>query len=101
MRWKPLSAFLLFEFALAGDGQGLVLDTHVDILQIDIRQVGFQNQLVFGLVDIDGGRPGPVGPRLIEQRVKASSKRRRLANGSKWVRDMVLKAPHYCDFEVA
>jgi hypothetical protein len=57
---------LLFELALAGDGERLVLDADIDVLEIDIRQIGFHHQLVFGFIDVHGGRPGPVGLGLVE-----------------------------------
>ena len=30
-------------------------------------QVGLEDQFVLGLIDVDGGRPGPVGLGLAEQ----------------------------------
>ena len=57
----------MFELALAGDGQGLVFDADVDVLQIDIGEVGFEDQFVLGFEDIDGGGPGPIGLRLGEE----------------------------------
>jgi len=56
-----LGGVALFERALAGDGERLVFHADVDVLQFDIRQIGFQNQFVFGLVNIDRRRPGAVG----------------------------------------
>ena len=57
---------VLFELAFAGDRKCLILNAHVDVLQIDVRQIGLQNQFVFRLIDIDGRRPGPIGLRLGE-----------------------------------
>src|SRR6516164_292370 len=59
-----LDGVLLFELALAGDREGLVFDADVDVFEFDIRQVGFEDEFVLGLVDIDGGRPRPVGLRF-------------------------------------
>ncbi len=55
-----LDVLVLFEFALAAQGQGLVFDADVDVFDFDVGQVGLQGQGVFGFEDIDGGRPGPV-----------------------------------------
>jgi hypothetical protein len=86
-----LPVVLLFELAFAGDGEGLVLDADIDVLHIDIRQIGLQDQLVFGFVDVDGGRPGPVGLGLGEHAGEGVLEEAdRIGQcGSKWVRDMV------------
>src|ERR1017187_6667479 len=55
----------LAELALARNGQRLVLHANVNVLQIDVRQIGFQHQFVLGLVDVHGRRPRTVGARLI------------------------------------
>ncbi len=48
---------LLLELALAADGERVVLDAHVNVLFLDARQIGFQHQLVFGLLNVHGGGP--------------------------------------------
>src|SRR5664280_151462 len=56
-----------FEFALAGDGEGLVFHSHVDVLGVDVGQIGLDDEFVLGFIDIDGGRPRAIGLRLGEE----------------------------------
>ena len=50
----PLVVALVFELAFAGDGQGLVFDAYVDVLGVYVGEVGFDDEFVLGLVDVDG-----------------------------------------------
>src|ERR1019366_8402 len=61
----PLLGLFLVELALARNLQRLVLHFDVNVLQIDVRQIGFQHQFVLGFVDVHGRRPGTVGARLV------------------------------------
>jgi hypothetical protein len=47
----------LLELALAAKGQFVVLDANVDVLLIDVRKIGFHDQLALGLIDVYSGRP--------------------------------------------
>src|SRR4051794_36246539 len=47
----------LFEFPIALDGQGIVLQPDIHVLQADVRDIHLQQQLVLGLEDIDRRRP--------------------------------------------
>src|ERR1700728_2121266 len=49
---------VLLEFPFATDGQCIVDDADVDILVAKVRKVGFHDQLVRGLVNVYGWRPG-------------------------------------------
>src|ERR1039457_6447949 len=60
-----LLGMFLVELALARDGERLVLHFDVNVLQIDVRQIGLQHQFVLGFVDVHGRRPRTVGPRLV------------------------------------
>src|ERR1019366_5072108 len=48
------------EFAFAGDGEGLVFHSHVDVLGFHVGQVGLDDEFVLGLVDVDGRGPRAV-----------------------------------------
>src|SRR5438046_5662902 len=43
-----VTGILLLELALARNGEGLIFDAYIDILEIDIRQIGLEDQLVPG-----------------------------------------------------
>src|SRR5258708_4798010 len=49
---------LLLDLALATNRQNIVLHTDVQILGIDFRQIGLDDQFKFGLVDVHRRRPG-------------------------------------------
>src|SRR5437879_6637710 len=49
---------LLFELALTPNPQNIVLHTDVQILGIDFRQIGLDDQFKLGLVDVNRRRPG-------------------------------------------
>jgi hypothetical protein len=51
----PFLFLLLFTFAL--DRQHSVLELNLDVLSLHIRKIGFDQILVFRLLDIDGRRP--------------------------------------------
>ena len=61
-----LIGVLFFELAFAGQGQGLVLDAHVDVFELDFGDVGFEDEFVLGFKDVHRGRPGPACARLAE-----------------------------------
>src|SRR5206468_3605288 len=53
-----LFVYFFLELALTANRQDIVLHTDVQILWIDVRQVGFNHQLVLGFIDVHCGRPG-------------------------------------------
>src|ERR1017187_2242473 len=48
------------EFAFAGDGEGLVFHSHVDVLGFHVGQIGLEDEFVLGLIDVDGRCPRAV-----------------------------------------
>jgi hypothetical protein len=62
-----LNCLTFHELALAGDGEGLVFDADIDVLEVDIRDVGFEDEFILGLKDVDGRGPGPVGVGFVEE----------------------------------
>ena len=59
--FDPEAVFLLdvlFELSLSADGQGIVRNADVNVLVLEIRQVGLYDQFIFGFVDIYRWRPG-------------------------------------------
>ena len=66
MRWNPLPASCFWNLRLTGEGQGLVFHADVDVVLFNLGEVGFEDEFVLGLVDIDGRGPGPVGLGFIE-----------------------------------
>ena len=45
----------------------LIFDTHVDIVELDVRQIGAKLQRVFGFKNVYGWRPGSSGPGFAHQ----------------------------------
>ena len=45
------------ELTVAANGQDIVLDADVEVLRIHVGQVGLEDQLIRGLVDVDGRGP--------------------------------------------
>src|SRR5437762_12318673 len=43
---------ILLEFALALEGEGLVFHADFDVLELDVGEIGFENQLVLGFIDV-------------------------------------------------
>jgi len=89
-----LAGLLLLELALAGDGEGLVLDADVDVFGIDIRDVGFEDELVLGLVDVDGGRPGAGSPGLIDHTGESVFEKANASQGIEMGERHNLQTPH-------
>src|SRR5712692_1620436 len=54
----------LLELAFAANGQNVVLHADVEVLLVNVREVSLHHQLVLGLVDVYGRRPGGEG-RLV------------------------------------
>src|SRR6266436_2662052 len=52
-----LFAHILLKLALATNRQDVVLHADVQVLRINLREIGFHHQLVLGLVDVHGRSP--------------------------------------------
>ena len=59
---------LVVELALAAQGQHVVLDADVDVLRVDARQLGLQDDVAVLLVDVHRGRPGRRAPSPLRRR---------------------------------
>src|SRR6266852_5008442 len=88
------------ELALAANGQDVVLHANVEILGIDLGEIGLHDQLVLGLVNIDRRRPsGEAGilasalESVIEQATDLVLKSGNPAKGLKTVQSPHLYSP--------
>jgi len=71
--FDAMEAFVLlflFELSVTGDGEGLVFDVDVDVGGVDFGEVGFEDEFVLGLIDIDGRGPGALGSGFIGKTVE-------------------------------
>src|SRR5436309_745589 len=69
-----LAVLVLLEFPLALQGQRAVFKLDSNLIRINVRKIGLQDQLILGLENVNGRRPGPrcrftqqPGQRILEQ----------------------------------